>query len=218
MTWNPGHIITFRWRRKQPFDVALPVRVVEDRDDLTVLYLAADTPMKAEATAEGRIMSRDVAPWLERQSLVGGFVDWTWTTNHTLMIQQPGSLAAVWLFFREHTWEFRGYYVNLQAPLTRTPVGFDSADYMLDIEVTPDFRWSWKDADEFADARTHNVLPADLLDAVQAAGDAMIPVIEARGFPFDAGYETWRPAPSWTAPALPDNWDHGLDLRGYTLF
>jgi hypothetical protein len=218
MTWNHGDVVTLRWRRKQPFDVALPVRVIEDREDLTVIYTAVGTPMKAEATAQGRVMSRDVAPFIERQSLVGGYVDWTWTRNHTLMFQRPGSLSSVWLFYREGTWEFNYYYVNLQAPLSRTEVGFDTADYMLDIVVQPDFRWEWKDLDEFADARTHGILPADLLDRVQAAGEAMIPEIEERRFPFNAGYESWRPDPAWEVPQLPGDWDNGLDLRGYTLF
>jgi hypothetical protein len=46
----------------------------------------------------------------------------------------------------------------------------------------------------------------------------MIPEIEERRFPFNAGYETWRPDPAWEVPQLPGDWDNGLDLRGYTLF
>jgi hypothetical protein len=217
-TRNFGDVVTLRWRRKQPFDVVLPVRVVEDRDDLTMLYTAIGTPMKTEATADGRVMSRDVAPFVQRQSLVGGFVDWTWTQNHALMFLWPGSLASVWLFFREGTWEFGNYYVNMQAPFTRTDIGFDTGDYMLDIVVRPDFSWEWKDRDEFADAREFGILPADLLDRVQAAAEAMIPRIEARAFPFGAGYETWRPDPEWGVPELPANWAEGIDLTGYTLF
>ncbi|MEJ7837431.1 MAG: DUF402 domain-containing protein [Thermomicrobiales bacterium] len=218
MSWDHCDVITFRWRRKQPFDVALPVRVVEDRDDVTILYTAVGTPMKAEATADGRVMSRDVAPFFERQSLVGGYVDWTWTTNHVLMFAFPDSLASIWLFFREGTWEFNGYYVNMQAPLDRTEVGFDSADYMLDIVVQPDFSWEWKDLDEFADARMHGFLPRELLDRIQVEAEATIPLIESRGFPFAAGYETWRPDPAWGVPELPSNWADGMDLTGFTLF
>jgi hypothetical protein len=218
MYWNYGDVATLRWRRKQPLDVALPVRVIEDTPDLTILYTAVGTPMKVEATADGRVMQRSLGPFIERQGMTRGFADWTWTRNHTLMFQKPGSLQSVWLFWREATWEFNYYYVNLQAPLTRTAIGFDSADYMLDIVVRPDFAWEWKDLDEFADARQHGILPVALLDAVQRAGDAMIPVIEARGWPFDAGYESWRPDPSWTIPELPANWADGIDLTGFTVF
>lgn len=218
MSYSYGDVVTYRWRRKQPFDVVLPMRVVADREDVTILYTAVGTPMKAEATADGRVMSRDLAPFVERQSLVGGYVDWTWTKNHSLMFAFPDSLAAILLFFREETWEFNYYYVNMQAILTRTDVGFDSADYMLDIVVQPDFSWEWKDLDEFADARRHEFLPGDLLDRIQSEADATIPQIESRGFPFDAGYETWRPDPTWDVPELPANWAQGLDLTGYTLF
>lgn len=218
MSFAYGDVVTYRWRRKQPFDVVLPMRVVEDCEDVTILYTAVGTPMKAEATADGRVMSRDVALFVERQSMVCGYVDWTWTKNHSLMFAFPDSLAAILLFFREETWEFNYYYVNMQAILTRTEIGFDGADYILDIVVQPDFSWAWKDLDEFADARTHGMLPNDLLDRIQAAGNATIQLIESRGFPFDAGYETWRPDRSWTVPELPGNWADGLDLTGYTLF
>lgn len=216
--WAYGDLITLRWRRSQPANVLVPVRVVEDSRELTILFLAVNSPMKVEATADGRVMERSLGTWFERQNMTGGLADWRWTRNNTLMIQQPGSYVSAWLFWREGTWEFNGYYVNLQAPLARTEIGFDSADYMLDIVVRPDFSWEWKDEDEFAEAREHRVLPENLLDTIQAAGEAMIPVIESRSWPFDAGYESWRPDPSWDVPELPSNWADGLDLTGHRLF
>ena len=218
MTWNYGDVVTLRWRRKPPLDVAMPVRVVEDSDEVTMLYTMVGTPMKVEATADGTVMQRRLGSFVDRQKMTRGFADWTWTQNHTLMIQRPGSMRSTWLFWRGDTGTFNYYYVNLQAPLTRTTVGFDSADYVLDLVVKPDFSWEWKDVDEFADARTAGVMPAELLDAVQRTGDETIPIIETRGWPFDAGLETWRPDPAWEIPELPENWAEGIDLTGYTLF
>ena len=213
-----GDVVTFRWRRSEPANVVVPVRIVEDTMDLTILFLAVNSPMKVEATAEGRVITRDAGSWADRQKMTGGLADWRWTANNTLMIQQPESYISIWLFWREGTWEFNGYYVNLQAPLTRTGTGFDSADYMLDIVVRPDFSWEWKDEDEFAAAREFKLLPAHLLDEVRAAAEGMIPVIESRGWPFDAGYESWRPDPSWDVPELPSNWADGLDLTAHRVF
>jgi len=31
--------------------------------------------------------------------------------------------------------------------------------------------------------------------------------IEARAWPFDAGYEHWRPDPSWPIPGMPAGWN-----------
>jgi hypothetical protein len=30
-------------------------------------------------------------------------------------------------------------------------------------------------------------------------------------WPFDAGFESWRPDPLWPIPELPANWDDGLE-------
>ena len=39
------------------------------------------------------------------------------------------------------------WYINLQEPFRRTPVGYDSQDLELDYVVYPDGRWEVKDAD-----------------------------------------------------------------------
>lgn len=97
--------------------------------------------------------------------------------------------------------------------MQRTALGFDTADYLLDLEVTPDFQWSWKDEEEVSLARRHGLVAPEILDRVEAEGVNAIRDIEARAWPFDAGYETWRPDPSWEIPQLPDGWDDGLGER-----
>jgi len=43
--------------------------------------------------------------------------------------------------------------------------------------------------------------------AVRREGERAIERLEARRSPFCDGWETWRPDPAWTPPALPDGWD-----------
>ena len=44
-------------------------------------------------------------------------------------------------------WEFLGWYVNLEEPFRRTPLGFDVRDLQLDILVDPERKWRWKDSE-----------------------------------------------------------------------
>jgi hypothetical protein len=183
---------------------------VHDGDDYIALYTAVGTSLKGQATRDGEKITREI-PFAEREKLIGGFADFTWTGNHALMLYQPGRMCAISLFWREPDWEFVAYYGNIQAPLVRTHLGFDTADYLLDVWIHPDLTWEWKDEDEWELAREHNLIDADLLDEVRREGERIIADVESRAWPFDAGFESWRPDPSWEIPRLPANWDDGLE-------
>lgn len=119
----------------------------------------------------------------------------------------PGAAHAVSVFWRAADWEFLCWYVDLQAPFARTTTGFESEDYVLDIVIPPDFAWYWKDEDEFAAAQRVGRFSAAQATAIRAEGESVVEAIEARGWPFDAGWERWRPDPAWMLPMLPDRWD-----------
>lgn len=72
---------------------------------------------------------------------------------------------------------------------------------MLDILVEPDGTWRWKDEDEFAAAIEIGRFTLDEAAAIRAEGKRVIQRIESRAWPFDAGYEHWRPDPNWPIPA-----------------
>ena len=42
--------------------------------------------------------------------------------------------------------------------------------------------------------------------AIEASGEAIIPLIESARPPFDGSMIDWRPDPSWPIPAHPDGW------------
>jgi uncharacterized protein DUF402 len=207
--WQPGDHALLRYRRRVPGEVMCPVTVVEDTPDLVALYTAPGTPIKGQATVNGQRLTRATS-FLERERMVTSLADDTWTENHTLQLIRPGEPRATWLIWREGDWQHRAYYVNLQAPLKRTHLGFDTADYLLDLDVTPDLSWSWKDEEEVAIAREHGIVAPAILDRMRDEGERAIRDIEERAWPFDAGYETWRPNPAWTIPRMPDGWDDGL--------
>ncbi|CAA9552413.1 MAG: hypothetical protein AVDCRST_MAG87-966 [uncultured Thermomicrobiales bacterium] len=211
--WQAGDPVLLRYVRNSPADVILPVRIVHDTPDVVALYAAVGTPIKVQAKRDGTRLTRET-PFVEREGMIGGLADATWTTNHVLMLHQklhePDRMSAIWLFWRDLEWTFRGYYANLQAPLRRTPLGFDTADYLRDVEIRPDFSWAWKDEDEWDAALDLGLVAREVLIAAREEGERVIRDIAARAWPFDAGFETWRPDPAWSIPAMPERWADGL--------
>jgi hypothetical protein len=185
---------------------ALPTTAVEDSEDLTVLYLRPGTPIKRRILPNAQPIPRDI-PYREQVALPVLVGDGTWTTNHALILVRPGDAHDIRLFWSEHDWTFRGWYVNLQRPVRRVRVGFDTADHVLDIFVAPDGTWHWKDEDELAAAIEIGRFTPDEAAAIRAEGERVIRRIEARAWPFDAGYEHWRLDPAWPIPSMPDDWN-----------
>lgn len=207
--WQPGDVATLRRVRNSPADLVAPARIVEHDASRTILFLQAGSPLKVRANEAGERIGRDL-PLMEREGQIASLADDSWTDNHALMVHEPHRLGSVWLFWLAESRSFNNYYINLQAPLEPSPVGFDTADYLLDIVVQPDLSWSWKDEEEFEEALEQELISPVLLHAVRAEGRRFIREIEGRQWPFGQGLEGWRPEPEWDVPALPEDWAEGL--------
>jgi predicted RNA-binding protein associated with RNAse of E/G family len=110
-------------------------------------------------------------------------------------------------------WEFQGWYVNLQEPLWRTRWGFDIRDLQLDILVSPDWSWRWKDEDDLARSVDCGLINAENAAQTRASAAEAIALIESRSWPLDAEAKDWRPPAEWTRPALPEGAELGPVLR-----
>ena len=141
-------------------------------------------------------------PYAEKRQIAWRLGDGVWGERTVLWVSRPGQAYAVGMFWHESESRFLGWYVNLQAPLMRSPVGFDTIDHILDIEVAPDRSWKWKDEDEFADALRFGRFTASEGARIHAAGEAAIAEIEQRAWPFDAEWEGWQPGAGWPIPVL----------------
>ena len=191
--WQPGDTVALRYLTRmtgQP-GAAWPLVVVEDRDDLVALHLPRGTRFTQI-----------------RRS--GGSFQRVWDTwrRDTLRLMFPGCAYSVWLFWGDEGSQrsFRGYYVNMEEPFRRTSIGFDMNDHQLDIVVSPDFAWQWKDEDVFEEfVRVGNYSQEFELYVRQEAARA-IELIEGRRSPFSDGWEQWEPDPSWPMPELPPGW------------
>lgn len=191
-----GHVITAR-----------PVTVVRDEPKLVVLYTAAGSTQidgtmrnRSQLPIEERMRvyaSDEPQPLAERQS--------RW---HVLTLNEPGAHHSFWVFWTRG-WDHFGWYVNFQTPYQRTEhafrLGFGDASRgmgLLDLFVTPDLKWSWKDLDEFEAAYEHGMLTDHERQATLNEADRMIERIEGRGWPFNEPWPDWRPDPGWSLPHL----------------
>lgn len=173
-----------------------PTTVVEDSARFVALFLAAGTPTLMPRPRQ----PGSPKPWGPGEwDLVPG----TWSRWNTLLLHRPGEWRATWVQWSP-SWEFLGWYVNVQEPLWRARWGFDFRDLQLDILVGADGSWQWKDQDDFARSTESGLIRDEVAKEAQAAAAAAVAAIEARDEPFDGSWEKWRPPARWPVPGLPN--------------
>jgi Protein of unknown function (DUF402) len=170
---------------------ARPWIVVADEPEQLRLFIPKGTPTKIPP---GSGIPRD--EWTLED---GTFL------HDALRLTKPGAAHSVLLFWDDG--RFEGWYVNLERPLERSPMGFDYLDRELDIHVHPDRSWELLDVDEFEEARRLGVISQDEADEIEAEARRVIDDVEAWKPPFCDGWEQWRPDPGWPIPALPAGWE-----------
>jgi hypothetical protein len=137
--------------------------------------------------------------------------EWTlrdigWPTS-CLRLHAPGAHHDVLVFWTPDHGRLSHWYVNLQTPLRRTALGFDYTDLVLDAVVSADrASWRWEDEDELAEALALGLLSPGRAAFLRAEGERAIARLRARRRPYDAGWERWRPDPSWPVLPLPPGW------------
>jgi RimJ/RimL family protein N-acetyltransferase len=152
---------------------------------------------------EGRMLHRHRDGRAPVERWVGGDppARHVWERTHVLRTTDPAAMHSIDLYWDE-AWTFLGWYVNLQAPLVPSLLGYDTTDLALDVWIDPDGTWSWKDEHDLAALVDHGVLDPAGAAAVRREGERVI-----ERSPWPTGWESWRPPPEWTPPPLPDRWD-----------
>ncbi len=198
--WQPGETVVLRYitRDGRP-GMAWPYHVVEDSDELVALHIPRGSIYKRWQPAP----LAEVATYRAARRLN----DDVWRRD-VLRLMFPGRHHSVWLFWSDdEERRFSAYYINMEEPFRRTSIGFDTNDHTLDVVVTPDFEWRWKDDEEMAERVRRGVYSAEFAAAVRAEGERVIGALERRQSPFSDGWERWTPEPGRGVPELPDGWD-----------
>jgi hypothetical protein len=199
MWFEPGRVITRRYLRGHWCTWAQAMRVIGDDEHGLLLWQPAGGDFATLVDAEGRT-PHEVTPDQMRDPRLA-VRSWQ---GDVLILMTPQTHYSVWWFFEEGA--FSGWYVNLEEPYVRHHDEVQTKDLVLDIVLTPQRRWKWKDADEF-DRRIGHPLYFDGLEAeaIRSAGERLIKAIEAGDFPFDGTHTDFHPDPAWSVPRLSDD-------------
>jgi uncharacterized protein DUF402 len=198
--WSAGDAVVLREVWEGRVWTARPVTVVRD-DDLLMFFVPAGVRWYGPLDDDGRWVSAfvDARGW--------HLAERTWEGSNVLSFAEPGRPHAT-LAFWDADWTFRGWYVNVQTPLERTPHGFDYLDQELDAWIDADGRaWEWKDEDDLDRSVAAGIWTAADAERFRREAEANVRRVLDREPPFDRDWASWRPDPSWPAPELPAGWD-----------
>ncbi|MFE0027639.1 DUF402 domain-containing protein [Amycolatopsis sp. NPDC059021] len=201
LRWRPGQTVVERFLRPDgSVGQQHPLRVLSDDGRVLLAWLPAGTAIMASRLADGRPLRE--APLSERFRLPRTSVPSIWHETSTLRRIADDEWSSVWWFF-DAAGGFQGWYVNLEVPLGRTAAGPDRMDGILDLVVTPEGGWRWKDEDEAGAAVEAGRLTPAQLDRLRAEGERVGGLVERGDYPFDGTGTDFRPEPGWPAPVLP---------------
>lgn len=154
-----------------------PVRVVQDTPDLLVTYLAEDT----EFTFPPSPLPH---PWGNRKR---------WQGHGVLMLQRPGEMHSIWVFWNGPSREFTGWYVNIQEPFRRTERGIDTQDLELDIWIPAGERWQRKDDELLEERVREGRFTTEQVKEIRREGRRVADLLD-NGRPWwDPAWANWSP-------------------------
>jgi len=134
------------------------------------------------------------------------FVDDVWGFGGILRLTIPGEKYSV-LLLRNADGSLYEWYINLEEPMRRTPIGFDYNDNVLDAVIAPDFStWEWHDEDELEEAVAAGLYTPEQAASLYTEGERVVNWLRSGKSPFNI-WEKWRPDPAWNVPVLPGGWD-----------
>jgi hypothetical protein len=197
--WLPGETAALRGVGSKVF-WAYPTIVVQDTVDMIVLYMPAgvigkDTEQKP---TPAELLSPDQI----------NITDYQWQRTDVLFLIVPGDSFSTYLMWETGTSNLDCWYINLQEPIRRTQIGFDTMDNMLDVVVNPDMTgWRWKDDDEFAQAQKLGVYSSAQAREIWAEAERALKLITTERRSFYEKWEKWRADPAWEMPQLSPFWD-----------
>ncbi|MFC8448178.1 DUF402 domain-containing protein [Kitasatospora sp. NPDC057223] len=207
--FEPGSTAVRRDVHRGRVWTAMPQRVLADTGDtLQLAYwpgitsLAPTTWIEAWRTGDTALRESGL------RSLAAG--TWTtapyrWTGTALRSTFLTGEHFSIHRFQDAVTGNPIRWYVNFELPYIRRPgVGIDTLDLCVDLVAEPDLStWSWKDEDEYAQARRLGLIGDDLHTLVDHARRRALGLLQEQAGPFGDPWTAWSPDPAWPLPTLP---------------
>jgi hypothetical protein len=202
-----GDVVAYRevWHGK--VWAARPLVVARDDEELTALWFPKGTNWKRPIPPRSHPSGGDRGERLARCLLLDEWdlEDAEWEVS-TLLLVRPGDWHAIWVSWLDDGTQW-GWYVNLQEPVRRTELGWETMDLVLDVVVENDRTWRWKDEDELATYLRLGALDEQVAMRIRQEGARVAARAERNEPPFSEPWGEWRPDPSWPIPVLPAGWD-----------
>jgi len=194
--WQRGDVIVHReiWRGR-PW-CAIPIVVVEDTPELLVTYLPEEAPFAFPPSADGR-----PHPWAGRRC---------WQGNGMLALRRPGEAYSVMHFWEGLERRFAGWYLNLEEPFRRTPIGYDGQDLELDLWLPAEGGWQLKDEEMVEQRVREGRFTEEQARAIHALGLEVGAMLDRGERWWDERWTSFVPDPDWRAPAFPEGWEAAL--------
>lgn len=204
--FNYGDVILRRSRRGDVVTWVQAARVVRDDAAGLLLWIPEGSGFGCRVDAAGVPIREEPIDVVAQCTLAAG----TWRDTSVLIWNPAKAAHSLWWFFQAG--RFTGWYVNLEIRGPRWVEGprrgIDVADMGLDVVVSPDRSWRWKDEDDFAaftDAPGY--WTAEQATLARTEGQRVIALAENGSFPFDGTHCDFAPDPMWSLPELPTGWD-----------
>jgi hypothetical protein len=197
--WAEGQVVI---RREVLNDgrawLEVPVIVVRDTDEVLASFIAQGAPFRFPPGPWPAPHGRH--PWHGKEQ---------WHGHGVLMLQRPGEAHAIWLFWRGARRTFAGWYVNIQEPFRRTPLGYDTQGYdtqdlELDIWIPVDRPWEWKDEELLERRVEEGRFTAEQVVEIRAEGARIAGELAAGRRWWDESWAGWQPDPAWPRPSFGD--------------
>ncbi|WP_199442436.1 DUF402 domain-containing protein [Umezawaea beigongshangensis] len=192
--FSPGDVVLRREvLHGEPWAV-LPTRVIVDEPGLLAVFVVPDTPLGLPDHHWPHGWRRSGAT--------------RWRGHGKLLLHRPDDAYSVDLYWRGEDRTFHGWYLNLQDPYRRTPLGFDTLDHELDYWIPADGSpWEDRDREEFEEQVLLGKYSPELAERVRRQGEDIEKMIVSGSTWWDPAWADWAPDPAWEVPALPDGWE-----------
>ena len=193
MAWRQGDAIVRRevWRGR-PYGAWAGI-VVQDDDELLALYMPEEGPLAMPDDFFGA-----PHPWHGKDR---------WRGHGVLQLQRPGEMHAVWVFWDGPERAFGAWYLNLQEPFRRTPIGIDTQDLELDVVVSPGGAWRFKDDERLEPWIERGRYTLEEVAAIRVEGARIAAELEAGRRWWSDDWASWKPDPAWALPTIPEGWE-----------
>ena len=180
--------------------------VLSDEPELIAVVQPTGAPVAHRSGVRGGPRGRSMVPdgWDGATRVVEA-----WGGPPSVRVHPVGRSYSVIRWWNADDSRHEGWYVNLEQPWVRTPIGFDSRDHVLDVLVADDLSsCTLKDEDELDYAVEVGKLTLDEANAIRAAAADAIEDVANRRWPFDeSAWSQFQPIEIVELPGLPEGWD-----------